>query len=291
MEEELSSIFGRVEEEQSQCIWHIRGYRKLNKRALDLYVSNGNTAAIEAIGSFDLILPSGMILILDNCHFSPTIIRGVISLSRLWDNSFRHKFMDNGAISVSKDNIQQENHAQLGFYFSMTLSSDHINKKRITKLQHDGLLESTDDESFDVCVGYCGLCLMACVDRHAHTIRELENLNYLILKFFNFNTRPLQEGCVISELQKLRNICLSFHDSFECVGQVSLRCSGNTIRIMRRTLMINLVFTLCEEQVKWNSVLMRLIGDLLALDSIVRFSFSDRRLERTTTFSISANSE
>ncbi|GJW98881.1 zinc finger, CCHC-type containing protein [Tanacetum coccineum] len=130
------------------------GYRKLNKRALDLYVSNGNTAAVEAIGSFDLILPSGMILILDNCHFSPTIIRGVISLSRLWDNSFRHKFMDNGAISVSKDNIQQENHAQLGFYFSMTLSSDHINKKRITKLQHDGLLESTDDESFDVCVGY-----------------------------------------------------------------------------------------------------------------------------------------
>ncbi|GKE29118.1 hypothetical protein Tco_1444502 [Tanacetum coccineum] len=83
----------------------LRGYRKLNKGALDLYVGNGNTAAVEAIGSFDLILPSGMILVLDNCHFSPTITRGVISLSRLWDNGFRHKFMDNGAISVSKDNI------------------------------------------------------------------------------------------------------------------------------------------------------------------------------------------
>ncbi|GKD54023.1 hypothetical protein Tco_1287410, partial [Tanacetum coccineum] len=44
----------------------LRGYRKLNKGALDLYVGNGNTAAVEAIGSFDLILPSGMILILDN---------------------------------------------------------------------------------------------------------------------------------------------------------------------------------------------------------------------------------
>ncbi|GJS07305.1 putative reverse transcriptase domain-containing protein [Tanacetum coccineum] len=60
---------------------------------------------------------------------------------------------------------------------------------------------------------------------------------------------------------------------------------------MRRTLMITLVFTLCEEQVIWNSVLMRLIDDLLALDSIVRFGFSDRRLERTATFSISTNSK
>ncbi|GJQ98418.1 hypothetical protein Tco_0009557 [Tanacetum coccineum] len=50
---------------------------------------------------------------------------------------------------------------------------------------------------------------------------------------------------------------------------VSLECSGNTTRIMHRTLMINLVFTLCEEQAIWNSVLMRLIDDLLALDSII----------------------
>nr|GEU69642.1 transposase, mutator type [Tanacetum cinerariifolium] len=69
---------------------------------------------------------------------------------------------------------------------------------------------------------------------------------------------------------------------------VSLGCSGNTTRIMRRTLMVTLVFTLCEEQVILNSVLMRLIDDLLALDSIVRFGFSDRRLERTATFSISS---
>ncbi|GJZ48678.1 hypothetical protein Tco_0602510 [Tanacetum coccineum] len=76
-----------------------------------------------------------------------------------------------------------------------------------------------------------------------------------------------------------------------CLIIVSLGCSANTTRILCRTLMINLVFTLCEEQVKWNSVLMRLIDDLLALDSIVRFGFSDRRLERTATFSISTNSE
>ncbi|GKC33065.1 hypothetical protein Tco_1040359 [Tanacetum coccineum] len=61
----------------------LRGYRKLNKGALDLYVGNGNSATVEAIGSYDLILPSRMILVLDNCHFSPTITRGVSSLSCL----------------------------------------------------------------------------------------------------------------------------------------------------------------------------------------------------------------
>ncbi|GJW91568.1 hypothetical protein Tco_0169121 [Tanacetum coccineum] len=67
---------------------------------------------------------------------------------------------------------------------------------------------------------------------------------------------------------------------------VSLGCSGNTTRIMSRTLMINLVFTLCEEQAIWIRVLMRLIDDLSAVDLIVQFGFSDRRLERTATCSI-----
>ncbi|GJX88660.1 phospholipase-like protein [Tanacetum coccineum] len=54
---------------------------------------------------------------------------------------------------------------------------------------------------------------------------------------------------------------------------VSLGCSGNITRIMRRTLKIILVFTVCETQVYWNSVLTRFIDDLMALDSIVHFWF------------------
>ncbi|GKB58533.1 hypothetical protein Tco_0914719 [Tanacetum coccineum] len=72
---------------------------------------------------------------------------------------------------------------------------------------------------------------------------------------------------------------------------VSLGCSGTTTRIIRRTLRIFLVFKVCKRQVYWNGVLMRFIDDLLALNSIVHFDFSDRRLEQTATFSILANSE
>nr|GFB87588.1 hypothetical protein [Tanacetum cinerariifolium] len=70
-----------------------------------------------------------------------------------------------------------------------------------------------------------------------------------------------------------------------------LRPPAATVKKTYRTLMINLVFTLCEEQTIWNSVLMRLIDDILALDSIVRFGFSDQRLEQTATFSILTNSK
>nr|GEW50932.1 zinc finger, CCHC-type [Tanacetum cinerariifolium] len=65
----------------------LKGIQKLNKDALDLYVGNGNRAFVEAIGCFDLILPSGMVLLFDNFHFAPSITIGVISLSRLWDNA------------------------------------------------------------------------------------------------------------------------------------------------------------------------------------------------------------
>ncbi|GJW75305.1 chaperone protein ClpD, chloroplastic [Tanacetum coccineum] len=48
---------------------------------------------------------------------------------------------------------------------------------------------------------------------------------------------------------------------------------------------------LCERQIYWNSVLVRFMDDLMALDLIVHFGFSDRRPELTATFSISTNSE
>ena len=53
---------------------------------------------------------------------------------------------------------------------------------------------------------------------------------------------------------------------------VSLGCSGNTTRIMRRTLKyFILFFTWCEIISIWKCVLVRFIDDLVALDSIVRF--------------------
>ncbi|GKD33206.1 retrotransposon protein, putative, ty1-copia subclass [Tanacetum coccineum] len=81
-----------------------REARKLKQGALYLYVGNGVRAQVEAIGSFDLVLPNGLVICLDNYHYAPTLTRGVISLSRLVDNAFVQCFTDYG-ISVSKNDV------------------------------------------------------------------------------------------------------------------------------------------------------------------------------------------
>nr|GEW46093.1 retrovirus-related Pol polyprotein from transposon TNT 1-94 [Tanacetum cinerariifolium] len=63
-----------------------KGFReaiKLKQRALYLYVGNGVYAQVEAIGSFDLVLPNGLVICLDNCRYAPSITRGVVLVHRL----------------------------------------------------------------------------------------------------------------------------------------------------------------------------------------------------------------
>nr|GEZ77134.1 hypothetical protein [Tanacetum cinerariifolium]GEZ88137.1 hypothetical protein [Tanacetum cinerariifolium] len=86
------------------CKEGLRESKKLKHGALSLYMSNGMHVAIEAIGSFDLIIPSGLIIVLDNCHFAPFVTTGVVSISRLVNNDYIHTFTNYG-ISVSKDNV------------------------------------------------------------------------------------------------------------------------------------------------------------------------------------------
>nr|GEV40631.1 zinc finger, CCHC-type [Tanacetum cinerariifolium] len=82
----------------------LRESRKLKHRALSQYVRNGMRAAVEAIGSFDLVLPIGLIILLDNYHFAPTNNKGVVSISRLVVNGYIHTFTNYG-ILVLKNNV------------------------------------------------------------------------------------------------------------------------------------------------------------------------------------------
>ncbi|GKB46360.1 hypothetical protein Tco_0897113, partial [Tanacetum coccineum] len=70
----------------------LKGSKKLKPGALNLYMGNGHHVAVEAIGTFHLCLPSGLIVVLNNCHFSPSITRDIISVSRLYDDGFVSRF-------------------------------------------------------------------------------------------------------------------------------------------------------------------------------------------------------
>ncbi|GJX49859.1 retrotransposon protein, putative, ty1-copia subclass [Tanacetum coccineum] len=79
----------------------LRANKKKSVPGAAVSVGNGTSKELlEAIGMFDLVLPSGLVLKLNNCYYAPSIVRGVVSLSCLLDLGFHHTIASNG-ISVS----------------------------------------------------------------------------------------------------------------------------------------------------------------------------------------------
>ncbi|GKA66407.1 zinc finger, CCHC-type containing protein, partial [Tanacetum coccineum] len=172
-----------------------RRRRKLNPGALSLYMGNGQRAAVEAIGYYDLCFPSGLVIVLHNCHYAPSITRGVISVSRLYDDGFINCFENDNSISVSKDNLIYFNAVPRYGIFEILVSDSnknvssmyavsnkranieldssllwhcclrHISKKHIEKLQHNGLLNSLDTKSFEKCIS----CLSGKMARNTYS--------------------------------------------------------------------------------------------------------------------------
>ncbi|PWA63339.1 zinc finger, CCHC-type [Artemisia annua] len=163
----------------------LQGFREERKLAYGeqfLHVGNGAPARVEAIGIFNLVLPSGLVLSLNNCHYAPSIVRGVISLSCLLDLGYHHTISSNG-ISVSLNGVFYFKAIAVNGIFELDMNDNdnafnnnsmysinhkrikkgldssylwhcrlaHIGKTHMEKLQHDGLLGKINDESFDKC--------------------------------------------------------------------------------------------------------------------------------------------
>ncbi|GJR78566.1 retrotransposon protein, putative, ty1-copia subclass [Tanacetum coccineum] len=186
----------------------LRGSKKLNPGALSLYVGNGQCEVVVSIGNYHLCLPSGLVSVLNNCHYAPSITRGIISVSRLYEDGFINSFELNNTIYVSKNNvvyftaIPRDGLYEIEMSFSNTNDSSmyavsnkraklkldssllwhcrlgHISKKRIKKLQHDGLLNSSKIESLGKCVS-CKLGKMA-RKPYSHQVERAKDLLGLI---------------------------------------------------------------------------------------------------------------
>nr|GEU56849.1 hypothetical protein [Tanacetum cinerariifolium] len=185
----------------------LRGSRKLKPGALSLYVGDDHRAAVEAIGEFHLCLPSGLVLILHNFHYAPSITRGIISVLRLYKDDFVNRFKNDNSISVSRYNLIYFNAIPRDDIYEINLSSSntndssiyaisnkraklnldstllwhyrlgHINKKRMEKLQHDGLLDSTDIKFFEKCVS----CMSGMARKpYSHQVERAKDLLGLI---------------------------------------------------------------------------------------------------------------
>ncbi|GJS37210.1 zinc finger, CCHC-type containing protein [Tanacetum coccineum] len=176
----------------------LRGSRELKPRALSLYVGDGHRAAVEAIGDYHLCLPSGLVLILHNCHYAPSITRGIISVSHLYKDGFVNRFENDNSnfviYAVPRDDIYEivmsfSNTNESSMYTvtnkrsKLNLDSallwhcrlGHINKKRIDKLQHDGIFNSTDIKSFEKCVACMSVFQKEVENQLRKTIKSLRS--------------------------------------------------------------------------------------------------------------------
>nr|GEV43832.1 hypothetical protein [Tanacetum cinerariifolium] len=177
----------------------LRASRKLRLGALTLYVGNGQREAVEAIGVFYLCLQSGLDIVLNNCHYASFITRGVISVFRLYEDGLINRFVNNMVyfIAIPRDGIFE---IDLSNYYTnesyiyavsnkrakVDLDSallwhcrlGYISKKRIEKLQHDGLLDSTDLRAFEKCVS----CMSRKMARkpYTHQVKRAKDLLGLI---------------------------------------------------------------------------------------------------------------
>ncbi|GKB02704.1 retrotransposon protein, putative, ty1-copia subclass, partial [Tanacetum coccineum] len=105
----------------------LRGSKKLNPGALSLYVGDGHHVAVEAIREFHLCLPSGLVLILYNCHYAPSITRGIISVSRLYKDGFVNRFENDNSISIFKNNMIYFNAIPRDDIYEIVMSSSITN--------------------------------------------------------------------------------------------------------------------------------------------------------------------
>ncbi|GJT00295.1 retrotransposon protein, putative, ty1-copia subclass [Tanacetum coccineum] len=164
------------------CGEGLRGSKKLNPRALSLHMGNGQRAADKAIGNYHLCLPSGLVIVLNNCHYAPSITRGIISVSRFAiprDGVYKIEMScsntnDSSMYSVSNKRAK----LNLDSFLLWHCRLGHISKKRIEKLQLNGLLNSTDIESLGKCVS----CMSGKMARkpYSHQVKRAKDLLGLI---------------------------------------------------------------------------------------------------------------
>ncbi|GJX26158.1 retrotransposon protein, putative, ty1-copia subclass [Tanacetum coccineum] len=115
----------------------LRGSKQLKHRVVSMYMGNEMRAAIEAIGSFDLIIPNDNVF-----YFNAIPHDGIYEIDM-------HNLYPNVSSTFNVSN-KRAKHA-LDSYYLWHCHLGHINKKRMDKLQRDGILKSTHDESLEKC--------------------------------------------------------------------------------------------------------------------------------------------
>ena len=193
-----------------------------------------------AVGSYELTLPSGILLVLDNCYYVPTMCRNIISVSCLDNDGFSFIIKNNNSSIFHKDMFYANAYLQDGLYVMNLQKSNnshvynittkkfkfndlnstylwhcrlgHINEKRISKIHQVGLLNSFDFESYDT----CEFCLLGKMTKEPFT-EHSERANELLDLIHTDVCGPLS-----SDARGGYKYFITFTDDFNIYGYVYL---------------------------------------------------------------------
>jgi hypothetical protein len=151
--------------------------RRFAKSELDACVGNGAKATSIAVGIYHLLLPSTLVLQLNNCYCIPTLYKNIISSSCLEEFDGYETIIKNKRCSIYYNDIFYAHFPLVNGLYVLDLQDKfvcniitkraqlndlnptfiwhcrlgHINEKHVERLHKDCLLSSFDFESFDTC--------------------------------------------------------------------------------------------------------------------------------------------
>ncbi|GJV31300.1 retrotransposon protein, putative, ty1-copia subclass [Tanacetum coccineum] len=159
------------------------GSKKLKPGALSLYVGDGHLAAVEAIGEFhlfSLLYKDGFVNRFENGNSISVSKNNLIYFNAIPRDNIYEIVMSFSSVKKDSSNVVSNKRAKLNLDSALLWHCrlGHINKKRIEKLQHDGLLDSTDIKSFEKCVA----CMSGKMARkpYSHQVERAKDLLGLI---------------------------------------------------------------------------------------------------------------
>ena len=148
----------------------------MKKGNLELYGASRETIYAEAIGTYMMLFPLGKILKLKDCYYISNIVRNIISIPLLLEQSFEiiiknngysmyfsnkyygSAFIDNGLMFLSLndnvfhiDNMKKRKRENVNVTYLWYFRLDHINESRINKLFKDNFFDPYNYESYGTC--------------------------------------------------------------------------------------------------------------------------------------------
>nr|GEX32303.1 hypothetical protein [Tanacetum cinerariifolium] len=157
----------------------LKASRKLKQGVLSLYIGNGQREAVEVIGVFNLCLPNGFINRFVNNTIQVSrnnmVYFSAIPRDGIFEIDFSNSYTNESSIyAVSNKRYKLDLDSTLSWHCLLV----HISKKRIQKLKHDGLLNSTDLRAFEKCVPY--MSGMMARKPYTHQVKRAKDLLGLI---------------------------------------------------------------------------------------------------------------